>query len=208
MAYLVLVRHGLSEWNKLNKWTGLADPDLAPEGIEEAVRMGEIIRDIDIKKIHVSKLRRAHQTLHEIKTALEKLHVDHQEHAALNERDYGVHTGKDKWQVQKEVGDAEFHNLRRGWDTVVLGGENLKDVYGRVIPYYQEHILPQLLEGHNVLVVAHGNSLRALVKYLESISDEKIPELEIHFGHVYCYQFDSEGKVTDKEIRIAKKNSG
>src|SRR6185436_13622507 len=123
--------------------------------------------------------------------------------AALNERDYGIHTGKDKWQVRDELGEQAFHDIRRGWDTVVLGGENLKDVHARVVPYYEKNIRPQLLKGHNVLVVAHGNSLRALVKHLDNISDEKIALLEIGLGEVYCYAFDAKGNITGKTIRAA-----
>ncbi|MBI5457311.1 2,3-bisphosphoglycerate-dependent phosphoglycerate mutase [Candidatus Kaiserbacteria bacterium] len=201
MAYLILVRHGTSEWNKLGKWTGLTDVDLASEGIEDARRMGEALRDIDIHKAHVSKLKRAHQTLHEIKKTLNRHDLEANVHAALNERDYGIHTGKDKWQVRDELGEKAFHDIRRGWDTVILNGENLKDVHGRVIPYYEQHIHPQLLAGHNVLVVAHGNSLRALVKHLDNIADDKVHELEIGFGEVYCYKIDADGKVTHKEIR-------
>src|SRR6185436_18317289 len=147
MSHLVLVRHGTSEWNKLGKWTGLTDVDLAPEGIEDARRMGEIIRDIEIHDVHVSKLKRAHQTLHEIKTVLGRHDLEGKADAALNERDYGVHTGKDKWQVRDELGEQAFHDIRRGWDAVVLEGENLKDVYARVIPYFEENILPHLKEG-------------------------------------------------------------
>lgn len=208
MAYLVLVRHGTSEWNKLGKWTGLTDVDLAPEGIEDARRMGEAIRDIPIAKVHVSKLKRAHQTFDEIRQLLGLHDVKPDTHAALNERDYGVHTGKDKWQVRDELGEKAFHDIRRGWDALVLNGENLKDVHGRVVPYFEEKIRPQLLSGHNVLVVAHGNSLRALVKHLDRISDEKIADLEIGFGEVYCYEFDTAGNIVGKEIRAANPNAG
>ncbi|MCR4325253.1 MAG: 2,3-bisphosphoglycerate-dependent phosphoglycerate mutase [Patescibacteria group bacterium] len=200
MAYLVLIRHGTSEYNKLGLWTGLTDVDLAPEGKEDARRAGEAIRDIPIHKIHVSALKRAHQTLHEIREVL-GLVVEHKAHHALNERDYGVHAGKNKWQVRDEVGEEEFHNIRRGWDAVVMGGENLKDVHARVVPYFEGHIRPDLISGHNALVVAHGNSLRALVKHLEEIADEHIHKLEIGFGDVYCYEVDGEGKVKGKEIR-------
>jgi len=201
MANLILVRHGTSDWNKLGKWTGLTDVELAAEGIEEARRMGETIRDITVDKVHVSTLKRAQQTFDEIQKVLSRQDLIPHIHAALNERDYGVHTGKDKWQVRDELGEEAFHSIRRGWDTVVLEGENLKDVYGRVVPYYEKNILPQLLKGHNVLVVAHGNSLRALVKYLDGISDEKIDQLEIGFGEVYCYEFSLEGRIAGKTIR-------
>jgi len=208
MAHLILIRHGTSEWNKLGKWTGLVDVELAPEGKAEARRAGEAIKDIEIHKVYLSALKRAHQTYHEIKHATGRHDVPTDQHHALNERDYGVHTGKNKWQVKEEVGDQEFHNIRRGWDAIILDGENLKDVYERVTPYFNEHILPHLKEGRNILVVAHGNSLRALVKHLEEISDDKIADLEIGFAEVYCYDIDTKGKVTGKEIRLANRYTG
>jgi 2,3-bisphosphoglycerate-dependent phosphoglycerate mutase len=206
MAYLVLVRHGISEWNKLGKWTGLSEVDLAPEGVQDAQRMGESIRDIPIHKAHVSTLGRAQQTLDEIKKVLKRLDLEAREHAALNERDYGVHTGKNKWQVKEEVGEREFQNIRRGWDAVIVGGENLKDVHARVVPYFETHMRPELSGGHNVLVVGHGNSLRALVKHLEKINDEKIAELEIDFGDVYIYESATSSAVVSKEIRVTNPN--
>lgn len=201
MAHLVLVRHGTSVWNKLGKWTGLTDVDLAPEGIEDAQRAGEIIRDIDVHEVHVSTLKRSHQTFGEIQKVLGRSDLKAVPHAAWNERDYGVYTGNNKWEVKEKVGDVEFHNIRRGWETKVEGGENLKDVHARVVPHFKEHISPRLKAGKNVLVVAHGNSLRALVKHLENISDEKISDLEIGFGEVYCYQIDEKGEITDKKVR-------
>lgn len=200
MAQLVLVRHGTSEYNKLGLWTGLTDVDLAEEGREDARRAAQALRDIPIHRAHVSALKRTHQTLEEMKKVL-GLVVEHNVHAALNERDYGVHTGKNKWEVRAAVGEEEFHNIRRGWDAVVLGGENLKDVHARVVPYFEAHILPELREGHNVLVVAHGNSLRALIKHLERIADDKIHEYEVDFGEVHCYEFDERGDIREKLVR-------
>lgn len=208
MAYLVLVRHGKSEWNKLGLWTGITDVDLASEGRKEARQMGKTIRDIRIEKAHVSKLKRSHQTFEEIRKVLGRDDLQAEAHAALNERDYGVHTGKNKWQVKEAVGEEEFQKIRRGWDAVVEGGENLKDVHDRVVPYYEQCIRSQLIVGHNVLVVAHGNSIRALVKHLENISDEKISELEIGFGEVYCYTFDCDGRRVGKEIRAVNPDKG
>ena len=120
---------------------------------------------------------------------------------ALNERDYGIFTGKNKWDIKKQVGDEQFKNIRRAWDVGIKKGESLKDVYGRVIPYYQTEILPKLENGKNVIVVAHGNSLRALVKYLENISDKNVENLEIATGQVYVYKIDERGKIISKEIR-------
>ncbi|KKW08470.1 MAG: 2,3-bisphosphoglycerate-dependent phosphoglycerate mutase [Candidatus Kaiserbacteria bacterium GW2011_GWA2_49_19] len=208
MAYLILTRHGISEWNKIGRWTGLTDIGLAPEGIEDARRMGGLIQEIEIHEAHTSMLKRAHQTFDEIKAVLGKHDLEAKKHAALNERHYGVYTGKNKWEILESVGDTEFERIRRAWDVEVEGGENLKDVYNRAIPYYKEHILPQLCKGRNVLVVAHGNSVRALVKYLEDISHEKVAKLEIGFGEVYCYEFDNNGKIIAREIRGVNPNKG
>jgi len=207
-SYLILVRHGKSEWNKLGLWTGWTDVSLAEEGIEEARRMGGLIKDIDVHEAHVSMLKRAQQTFDEIKTVLGKHGLKAKKHVALNERHYGVYTGKNKWQILESVGEVEFEKIRRAWDAVVEGGENLKDVYNRAVPYYKEHIHPQLCKGRNVLVVAHGNSVRALVKHLENVSDEKVAKLEIGFGEVYCYALDNSGKIVNKEIRGVNPNKG
>ncbi|OGG50489.1 hypothetical protein A3C18_03865 [Candidatus Kaiserbacteria bacterium RIFCSPHIGHO2_02_FULL_54_11b] len=203
MAYLILVRHGVSEWNKLGKWTGQTDVSLAEEGFEEARRAGDAIKDIKIDSVHVSTLKRAHETFQEIKTVLGRGDIEPKRHAALNERSYGVHTGKNKWEVKKEIGDEEFQKIRRSWDHPVQGGETMKDVYNRIVPYYTDHILPELVAGKNVLVVAHGNSLRALVKYLENMSNEGVSTLEFGTGEVFCYETDDKGNITGKTIRAA-----
>jgi len=204
MSRLVLVRHGTSEYNKRGLWTGLTDVALAPEGYDDARFIAEMIKDIDFCRAHVSRLTRAQQTLDEIKKILDKNDIDTHCHEALNERDYGVHTGKNKWQLREELGDEAFNTIRRGWDVVIMEGENLKEVYERVVPYYQEHILPQLVAGDDVLVVSHGNTLRALIKYLEDIDDEKIAELEFNFGEVYCYDVDANSAIVNKEVRTPK----
>lgn len=203
MAHLILTRHGTSEYNKAGRWTGISDIDLATEGYKDARAMAEMIRDISVDKVHISTLKRARQTFEEMLKVLEKKDVTVHCHPALNERDYGVHTGKNKWQVKEEVGGREFHNIRRGWDVEIVNGENLKNVYERVVPYFAEHILPQLMQGNNVLVVSHGNTLRALIKHLENISDAEIPDLEFEFGDAHCYEFDRMGRVVGKEIRAS-----
>ena len=201
MSKLILVRHGKSEWNKLGLWTGHTDVDLAEEGILEAERAGELLRDIDLHHAHVSHLKRTHQTLDGIKRGHGRIDVDPVKHHALNERHYGIHTGKNKWEVKELVGEEEFTKIRRNWDHPIPEGETLKDVHARVVPYYESDIKPQLMAGKNVIVVAHGNSLRALVKHLENIHEDNISEVEIGTGEVYCYDFDGEGNVTGKEIR-------
>lgn len=200
MAYLVLVRHGESEWNAKGIWTGLTDAGLTEKGREEAKIAAEAIKDIKFQLAYITPLRRSSETLEEMErvfgTKLPRINSP-----ALTERDYGDYTGKNKWEVKKQLGDEEFLKLRRSWDYPVPHGESLKDVYARAIPYYQEYILPELKQGKNILVSAHGNSLRALVKFLDNIPDSKIAELEIPTGQVLVYSVDQEGKIVSKEIR-------
>ena len=206
MAYLVLVRHGKSEWNLLGKWTGYTDIGLVQQGIEEAQRAGEAIKDIPIDCAFIADLKRAQETFVEICRVLDTPDMKKVIDPALKERHYGVYTGKNKWEVQKEIVEEAFQKLRRGWDVLIPEGETLKDVHARVVPYYEKNIKPLLLEGKNLLVVAHGNSLRALVKHLENIPEDKIAELEIGTGEVYCYEFGAEGKIAGKTIRAANPN--
>lgn len=201
MAYLVLVRHGQSEWNALGLWTGQRDVELTDQGREEARRAVEHLKDIPLHKAHTSKLTRAKQTLEEIKQALEHTELETVEHEALNERDYGDYTAKNKWEIAEQLGEEEFTQLRRNWDHPVPGGETLKDVHTRVLPYYEQEILKDLKEGKNVIVAAHGNSLRALMKHLENHSEDKVHELEIGTGEVLVYEISDDGTVIGKEIR-------
>lgn len=207
MAYLVLVRHGKSEWNEKGLWTGWRDIPLAPKGIEEAQRTGEALKDIHFDNAYTSALIRAQQTLEEIlKTTNQTPPIARSE--ALNERDYGDYTEKNKWDIKEQVGEEEFQKIRRSWDYPPPNGESLKMVYERTLPYYETEILPLLKEGKNVIIAAHGNSLRALVKHLENISDDKIPTLEIGTGEAYIYQLSPEGTVTSKEIRGENESKG
>ena len=199
MAYLILVRHGESEWNEKGLWTGLADIGLTEKGKEEARLAGEKLKVLPIDIAFTSVLIRAKQTLDEIKSVL-GIDVPTFEDKALNERNYGIYTGKNKWEIQKEVGEEQFQKIRRGWDVPIQNGESLKDVYNRVIPYYQSEILPKLKDGKNILIVAHGNSLRALTKYLENISDKNISKLEIEIGEVNVFEINSNGNIITKKI--------
>lgn len=200
MSYLVLVRHGESTWNAKGIWTGLTDVDLTEKGREEARKAGEIIKDIQFQVAFISPLKRSKETLKEMEKVC-GINLPRIENKAITERDYGDYTGKNKWEVKKEIGDGAFLRLRRSWDYPVPNGESLKQVYERVVPYYKESILPELQKGNNVLVSAHGNSLRALVKYLDNISDKKVAELEIPTGQVLVYSIDKDGKIDSKEIR-------
>ncbi len=206
MPYLILIRHGQSEYNAQGLWTGLTDISLNDEGREEARRSADALRDIPIDVAFTSTLKRAHQTLDEILQALGKTDLRIIQDAALNERDYGDLTGKNKWKIRDEYGEEQFVKWRRSWDYPIPNGESLKDVHARVVPYYEQKIVPELGAGRNVLVVAHGNSLRALVKHLEHISDEDIPAVELGTGEVYLYQVDPSGRVLSKEVRAVNPN--
>lgn len=201
MVYLVLIRHGESLWNAKGLWTGLTDISLSKKGRVESRLAGEKIKDIPVNIVFTSALTRAKETWEEIKKTQGRLFPHVIKDKALNERDYGIYTGKNKWQIQESLGKEQFQKLRRSWDFAITNGESLKDVYSRVIPYFQKEILPKLQAGKNILISAHGNSLRALVKYLENISDNQISQLEIPTGQVYVYKIDESGKITSKEIR-------
>lgn len=202
MAHLVLVRHGQSEWNALGLWTGQRDVELTEQGKKEARGAAEHLKGkgITLHKAHTSGLKRAQQTLEEIKKALEAHELETVAHEHLNERDYGDYTAKNKWEIAEQLGEEEFTKLRRNWDHPVPGGETLKDVHARVIPYYEEYVLPDLKQGMNVIIAAHGNSLRALMKHLEEYEDEKVHELEIGTGQVLIYEVNENGDVMEKTV--------
>jgi len=200
VAYLVLVRHGQSAWNALGLWTGQEDVELTEQGRAEARSAAEHLREITLHRAYTSNLSRAQQTLEEIKSALAHTELETIAHAALNERHYGDYQAKNKWDIQAEIGDEAFVSLRRNWDHPVPGGETLKDVHARVLPYYEAHILKDLQAGKNVIVAAHGNSLRALMKHLEKVSDDAVHELEIGTGEVLMYEINEDGKVLMKHV--------
>ena len=202
MAVLALVRHGESTWNARGIWTGWENPPLSQKGIEEARKAGKLLKDIKFYLAYTSSLIRAKQTLEEIEKVF-GVNLATFENSALKERDYGNYTGKNKWSILKELGEEGFKKLRRGWDVPISNGETLKDVYNRVVPYYESKILTKLKGGKNVLISAHGNSLRALVKYLDGLSDSDVESLEIATGEVIVYRMNNDGKVTSKEVRRA-----
>ncbi|MEK7573507.1 MAG: 2,3-bisphosphoglycerate-dependent phosphoglycerate mutase [Patescibacteria group bacterium] len=202
MSYLVFVRHGESTYNAKGVWTGWDNPPLSEKGFEEARQAGQLLKDIKFDIAYTSDLLRAQQTLDEIKKIL-GIEIPTIISPEIKERNYGDYTDKNKWEVEKELGEEEFKKLRRSFDYPVPNGESLKDVYNRTVPYFTREILPKLKEGKNVLIVAHGNSLRALTKYIENISDEGIENVEIPTGQVIVYQINPEGKVASKEIKTA-----
>jgi 2,3-bisphosphoglycerate-dependent phosphoglycerate mutase len=185
----------------LGKWTGLNDVNLTEKGQQEAEQIGEILKDIQFDVVYTSEQKRTHQTLAGILKGSVHPDVPHHVHGAVNERDYGDLTGKNKWEVQEEIGEEAFKGIRRGWDYPVPGGETLKDVYARVVPFFDDELLPQLKAGKNILMVAHGNSIRALIKHLEDIHEDKIAEVEMSFGQVLLYHITPDGGVNRKETR-------
>ncbi len=201
---LIIARHHESEWNKLGKWTGLHDCHLDEYGYEKSLDMGHLIEDIPIDHAFTSMLVRTLETCSCIVNVCKCAEVPIEHVEALNERDYGDYTGKNKWDMEALLGDEEFTKLRRSWNYPLPNGESLAEVYNRVVPYFLDAILPKLHEEKNILIVAHGNSLRTLIKYIESISDEDIAHIEIAFGQILIYHLDSEGHMVHKEVRQTK----
>lgn len=195
--YLVLVRHGQSEWNAKNLFTGWKDPDLTHKGIEEAVNAGKKINEygLSFSCMFTSALVRAQNTAKIILKEIEQEDIPTYQDKNLNERAYGSLTGMDKDEARQKFGSEQVQIWRRSFDTSPPDGESLKDTYNRVVPYFQKNILPRLADGKNVLVSAHGNSLRALVKLIENISENDIVKLEIATGQPIIYKYQ-DGKYT------------
>lgn len=201
MAYLILIRHGISEYNAKGLWTGWDNPPLTKEGVADAKKAAETLRDIPIDIGFTSIQKRHKDTLNIIKAHLGNNNLPVIEDKSLNERNYGIYTRKNKWEVKKEVGDETFLKIRRGWDYPIPEGESLKQTYDRVVAYYKKEILPTVLSGKNVIISSSSNALRSLVKFIEDISNEGIVKLEIAPGEVYVYQLDEQGRIVNKEIR-------
>lgn len=204
MAYLVLVRHGTSEYNAKGLWAGWHDPNLTPEGEKDAVVAGETLKDIHFDFAYTAPFIRTRKTLELILQTVNQIDLPIVEANELKERNYGDFNGKNKWEIKKQLGNEEFLKLRRGWDYPVPNGETLKQVYERTVPYYEQIILPNIIQGKNVIISSSGNALRALVKYLENISDDGIADVQIAPGEVYIYTIDETGKITNKELRNHK----
>jgi 2,3-bisphosphoglycerate-dependent phosphoglycerate mutase len=181
---LALVRHGESEWNKLNLFTGWKDPDLSEKGVAEAHRAGRLLKaeGIEFDIAFTSDLKRAQHTLEIILDEFGEPGLETLRDQALNERDYGDLSGLNKDDARKRWGEAQVHTWRRSYDIAPPGGESLEDTAERVLPYYHAKLRPQLEAGRNVLVVAHGNSLRALIMHLEDLTGEEIVARELATG--------------------------
>ena len=202
MSHLVLVRHGQSEWNEKNLFTGWRDPDLTAQGIDEAKAAGQALKQqgLVFDLAFTSDLQRAQKTLTLLLAEQGQSDLPTTQNQALNERDYGDLAGLNKDDARKKWGDEQVHIWRRSYDTPPPGGESLKDTGARVLPYYDSDILPHVKTGKNILIAAHGNSLRSLVMRLEGLSSAEILDVNIDTGVPYIYQMDADGAVQDKTI--------
>ena len=225
MAKLVLIRHGQSEWNLSNQFTGWVDVDLSEKGVEEAKHAGELIKQagLEFDQAYTSVLTRAIKTLHYVLEESGQLWIPEMKTWRLNERHYGALQGLNKKETADKYGADQVHIWRRSYDVlppllkatdegsaakdrryadldprIIPGGENLKVTLELVIPFWEDHIAPDLLDGKNVVIAAHGNSLRALTKYIENISDADIMNLEMATGEPVVYDFDEKLNVNSK----------
>jgi len=200
MGTLVLLRHGQSTWNLENRFTGFVDVPLSEKGRQEAKEAGRKLRGMSLDKVFTSMLKRAIDTAD---LALEEAKIGDlpvERDAALNERNYGDLQGLNKDETRAKFGAEQVFIWRRSYDVAPPGGESLKDTCARAIPYFEKHVLPLVKAGKNILVVAHGNSLRGLIKDLEGKSAEEITELEIPTGVPIVYDLDGDGKILQKKI--------
>ncbi|KRN88021.1 2,3-diphosphoglycerate-dependent phosphoglycerate mutase [Ligilactobacillus acidipiscis] len=226
MPKLVFIRHGQSEWNLKNLFTGWVDVDLSEKGVQEATEAGKKLKEagIEFDQAYTSVLTRAIKTLHIALEESGQLWIPETKTWRLNERHYGALQGQNKKEAAEKFGEEQVHTWRRSYDVlppllkaddegsavkerryanldphVVPGGENLKVTLERVMPFWEDHIAPDLLDGKNVIIAAHGNSLRALTKYLEGISDDDIVSLEMATGQPVVYDLDDKLNVVKKE---------
>jgi 2,3-bisphosphoglycerate-dependent phosphoglycerate mutase len=197
---LVLVRHGESEWNKLNLFTGWKDPDLSARGVAEAEAAGRLLKakGYTFDVAFTSALLRAQHTLDLMLEALGQTSLPVHKDQALNERDYGGLSGLNKDEARTKWGKEQVHIWRRSYDSPPPGGESLKDTAARVLPYYEAAIWPEVAAGRNVLVSAHGNSLRALIMRLEGLTGEEIVARELATGVPIVYRLKADGTMQDR----------
>ena len=202
---LVLVRHGQSDWNLKNLFTGWKDPDLTEKGVQEARAAGKRLKaaGLDFDVAFTSALTRAQHTCRLVLEELGRPDLPTIREQALNERDYGDLSGLNKDDARAKWGEDQVHLWRRSYDVPPPGGESLKDTVARVLPYYCSEILPRVLRGERVLVAAHGNSLRALVMVLDGLTPETIPSMELDTGVPLIYRLNADSTVASKEISRA-----
>lgn len=200
MAFLTLLRHGESQWNLENRFTGWVDVDLSPKGEAEAERAGTVLRGVPVDVLFTSVLQRAIRTAQIALDAAGRVDVPTQRDAALNERHYGDLQGLNKAETAQKFGADQVHVWRRSYDVAPPGGESLKDTRERVMPYFDAQIAPLLQNGKNVLVVAHGNSLRSLIMHVEQLTPDEILKVEIPTGVPITYELDKDLHVVQKTI--------
>ena len=203
---LILVRHGQSEWNAKNLFTGWKDPGLTDQGVSEAKNAGKLILEqkIEFDIMYTSMLSRAQKTGDIILGILNHKEIPIIKNEALNERHYGSLAGLNKDDARKKWGDEQVHIWRRSFDMPPPDGESLKDTADRVLPYFETEIMPKVISGSSILIAAHGNSLRALIMKLDSISPEDIVKLEIPTGAPIQYEFTPDG-IVDKKTNLYEK---
>lgn len=195
-----MIRHGQSTYNLENRFTGWLDVPLSSIGIEEAKNAAIKLKEHKIDIAYTSKLKRAIDTLQIILNSKKHENIPVIKNEALNERSYGDLQGLNKADIAKQYGEAQVLLWRRSYNIAPPGGESLKDTASRVIPFFRSMICANISQGLNVLIVAHGNSLRAIIKELDTINDEDIVRLNIDTGKIYLYQFDKDLKIITRKI--------
>ena len=197
MSKLILIRHGQSEWNELNLFTGWKNPGLTKKGEKEATDAGKLLREkgIIFDIAFTSALKRAQDTLTIILKEIDQTSLKIIKDQSLNKRDYGDLSGLNKDEARKKWGEDKVHQWRRSFDVPPPGGESLRNTADRVMPYYERNIVPRINEGLNILITAHGNSLRSLVMHLDNISSEDIVKLEIGTGVPLIYETESSENI-------------
>ena len=200
MALLVLVRHGESQWNLENRFTGWIDVPLTETGRREARRAGELLRGMHFDRAYTSVLQRATETLDIVLRVIGQTDLPIERDAALNERHYGDLQGLNKAETAEKFGAEQVHIWRRSYDVAPPGGESLKDTAARTLPYFESAIVPALRAGQNLLVAAHGNSLRSIVMHLDRLDKQQVLELNIATGVPIVYELDAEMRVRSKRI--------
>lgn len=197
---LILVRHGLSVYNDQNRFTGWKDVDLNEQGISEAEQAVSLLEEIDFDMAFTSELKRANNTLEIILKGIKQESITIEKDIALNERDYGDLVGQNKAEAAEKFGDEQVQIWRRSYDIPPPGGESLKDTADRVIPYLNDKILPMVYDGKNIIVSAHGNSIRAIVMALKKFTPEEILKTEIGWCEPWIFEFENK-KLVNLEIK-------
>ena len=201
MSFLVLVRHGESQWNLENRFTGWVDVSLSEKGVEEAKKAGERLKkeNIHFDKAYTSDLQRAQNTLKLILEKLGQENIPVEKDKALNERHYGDLQGLNKAETAQKFGDEQVKIWRRSYDIAPSGGESLKDTAARTLPYFDDRIAADVKAGKNVIVAAHGNSLRSIVMHLDKLTKEQVLELNLATGVPIIYKLDEKLHILSKK---------